>query len=201
MSTQINTFKTLEGIVQFSNMDYDPKTRKMDLTVGIKKPNQRKFREQNLKNVIVTKELHEWFVVMTDDTIKVKADNERGFEYVKTGSKSTRFQKYLRKLDIEFQPGILKRLKITSSNTSDKYLENPFRLAMLRDNNILTLVNVPSKKRTEHVDLETGEITPSYKQKVGQLSSGTHVKAFIRPEKYRRLVVATIKEVEVYQES
>lgn len=200
MTTIISKFVTPEVQVQLSNITINPKQRKATLTLGTKAKGKRKFNE-NIVEVSITSELYNWFCKLTDNKVKVAANvteqNPDGFQFIKTGSKSTGFQKFLQKIGKEFTPGILKSMVFTSTNTSTNYQENPFRIVMFEDRAIMTLVNIPSKKRTDVVDITTGEIKSFYSQKYGKFADGTTTKAFVRPEKYRRLVVKTQQEVEV----
>lgn len=194
----VTTFVTPEAVIRMSNIRVLPKERKAIITLGTKEKGKRKFTEVEVE-ASITSELYDYLTVLKDDKVKVAADNEKGFEFIKTGTRSTSFQKFLAKKGIPFAHGVLSTIVFESDNTSPDYLANPFRLVMFNDRAVLTLVNIPSKSRKEIVDISTGEVKTYYNQKYGSFADGTRVRAFIRPEKYRRLVVQSTKEVEVIQ--
>lgn len=196
MTTTIKTFVTPDVQVKLSNILVNPKERKATITLGTKAKGKRKFTEQQVEATI-TSELYNWLTRLTDNKVKVAADNEAGFEFIPTGERSTGFQKFLAKKGLEFKTGILQSLEFVSHNTSTEYQDNPFRIVMFDDRAVITLVNIPSKSRKEVVDINTGEIKTFYTQKYGKFADGTTTKAFINKDKYRRLVVQTTKEVEV----
>lgn len=201
MKTNVTTYATPEVQVQLSNIVVNPKTRKATFTLGTKEKGKRKFSTEQVE-ASITSELYNYLTLLRDEKIKIVADNEQGFEYVKTGVKSTSFQRFLAKKGIEFKSGLLKELVFTSDNTSDQYLDNPFRV-VLYDNGsaVMTLVNLPSKSSKETVDVNTGEIKTNWSNKIGTMADGKKVKAFIRPQKYRRLVIQYITERKVFQEA
>ena len=43
----------------------------------------------------VTVELMNWLTLVKDEKVQVKADNEKGFEWIKSGRRVTSFQRYL----------------------------------------------------------------------------------------------------------
>jgi hypothetical protein len=201
MSTSIVTYNTPEAVVRISNISLNPKDRKATLVLATKEKGKRKFIEEEII-VSLTAEVYHWFTQLKDDVVKEVADNPQGFVYTKTGTKSTTFQRYLKKLDMEFVPGILQTMSFESDNKSESYADNPFRIIRYTNgSNSITLVNVPSKKTVEKVDLSTGEVKPSYYQKYGKLNNGQSVKAFIMPKMYRRLVVQTTKVIVEYVNS
>jgi hypothetical protein len=201
MSTSIVTYNTPEAVVRISNISLNPKDRKATLVLATKEKGKRKFIEEEII-VSLTAEVYHWFTQLKDDVVKEVADNPQGFVYTKTGTKSTTFQRYLKKLDMEFVPGILQTMSFESDNKSESYADNPFRIIRYTNgSNSITLVNVPSKKTVEKVDLSTGEVKPSYYQKYGKLNNGQSVKAFIMPKMYRRLVVQTTRVIVEYVNS
>lgn len=192
MTTQITSFQTPEATVQFSNIKLDHKKKTFSLTLGTKKNGQRKFREEEV-NGTLTSELYNFFTRMT--AVKIPVQKEEGIEWIRTGQMATAFQKYLNKREIQFTPGILSTMKFECDNTSPERIKNPFRLVMLGEKNILTLVNVPSKKATTTLNAD-GTTSTYYKVKRGMIDNKP-VKAFIRPEKYRRLIRKVTEQVEV----
>lgn len=193
----ITEFSTPDVMVRLTGLTINPKERKATFTLSTKAPRARKWTDEVVTSTI-TAELYNYLALMRDDQVKVAANNERGFDFVKTGTRSTSFMRYLKKREIEFTSGILSTLVFECNNTSDVYIDNPFRLVRYAEgNSVLTLVNVQSKSRKEIIDVETGDITTTYSTRYGQLKNGQVVKAFIMPNNYRRLVVQTTREVEV----
>lgn len=197
MKTTVSTFVTPEVVVRLSNINVNPKERKVTFTLETKTEKRKTFDKQ-IVEASITSELYNYLTLLKDDKVKVAANNEKGYEYIKTGTKSTSFQKFLAKKQIAYKTGILSELVFESLNTSEDYLSNPFRLVRYSNgNSVLTLVNLPSKSKKDVVDIATGEIKSFYSQKIGTLADGKRVKAFIMPAKYRRLVIQESKEVEV----
>lgn len=201
MKTTVSTFVTPEVQVRLSNIVVNPKERKATFTLATKEKGKKKFTEE-VVTATITSELYNYLTLLRKDKIQVVANNERGFKWIDAGTSSTSFQRFLTKKGIEYKSGVLSTLIFESANTSTDYIENPFRLVRYANGTaVLTLVNLPSKSKKETVDVSTGEIKAFYSNKIGTLADGTRVKAFIRPEKYRRLVVQTTTEVEVYQQA
>ena len=197
MKTTVSTFVTPEVLVKFSNISVNMKERKISLEVATKTP-KRKTYDKELVEATMTAELYNYLTMLRDDKVKVAADNEQGYQFINTGTKSTSFQRFLAKKEVQYKPGILQELVFETDNTSSDYLDNPFRLVKYSNGNaVLTLVNLPSKSKKETADPTTGEVKAFYSTKIGTLADGKRVKAFIRPEKYRRLVLQSTKEVEV----
>lgn len=192
MTTQVTTYETPEVTVLLSNLEIDLKSKKFSLDLGTKTKRQKKFRLEKVSGNI-TNELYSYLTRMTDVKVPVKDGEE--VKWIKTGRQATLFQKFLAKKGVDFYPGILKDMTFECSNTSDKYAENPFRLVMLGENNVLTLVNIPSKSKTTVLN-QDGTTSTYYKVKKGTFNGKT-MRAFIRPDRYRRLVIKTTKEVEV----
>ena len=201
MKTTVSTFVTPEVQVRLSNIVVNPKERKVSLTLSTKEKGKRKFTDEQVEATI-TSELYNWLTLLKDDSLRVIANNERGYDFIKTGTRSTSFQRFLAKTNREFKAGILQTMVFECDNNSQSYPDNPFRLIRYANgSNTLTLVNLPSKKVKEIVDISTGEVKSIFSDKIGTLADGKKVKAFVRPEKYRRLVIQQTKEVEVYQEA
>jgi len=192
MTTQITSFQTPEVTVQFSNIKLDHKKKTFSLTLGTKENGQRKFREEEVHGTL-TSELYNYFTRMK--AVKIPVQKGDKIEWVRTGDMATGFQKHLAKKNIPFAPGVLSTQVFKSENTSTSYSDNPFRLVMLGEKNILTLVNVPSKKATTTLNAD-GTTSTYYKVKRGMIDNKP-VKAFIRPEKYRRLIRKVTEQVEV----
>lgn len=201
MKTTVSTFVTPEVQVRLSNIVVNPKERKATFTLATKEKGKKKFTEE-VVTATITSELYNYLTLLRKDKLQVVADNERGFNWIDAGTSSTSFQRFLTKKGIEYKSGVLSTLVFEGANTSTDYIENPFRLVRYANGTaVLTLVNLPSKSKKETVDVSTGEVKAFYSNKIGTLADGTRVKAFIIPEKYRRLVIQTTTEVEVYQQA
>lgn len=197
MKTTISNFVTPEVDVRFSNLVVDSLKKHFTMTVGTRAIGKRKFTEKQISGNI-TSDLADWFSLLRDEKVKVAADNEQGFEFIKTGRKLTNFQKYLTKRGIEQTPNILNSLVFESPNDSQDYALNPFRLVVYTTGKCtLTLVNVASKKKVSHVDVNTGETTDKYYNRLFINKEGKAQKSFIIPQYFRRLMVQETKEIEV----
>lgn len=188
--------------VRLSNMTLDVSYKKVFFNLETRKVGNKKWSKPQPIEAFATKEVLEFFSKLSDDKVQVVADNEKGYEWIPTGNKSTGFQRLLRMRGVEYTPGILKETIFECANDSEDRSLNPFRLFIneTTGTNTLSMVNVPSKQRIETINPETGEVEVQYKQKYGQLSNGVFVKAFYKRSAYRRLVIRKIEEVEMYQQ-
>lgn len=152
----------------------------------------------------ITLELKRWLTVVKDEKFKVKADNEKGFEYVASGRRLTSFQRFLEASgfgSLADSPDMLSSLEFECHNLSENYLANPFRIVRRIDGNCtMTLVNLAPKKRIETLNEETGEHTIRYSTKYGKFSNGEVVKAFIATSNYKRFIFEEVVTRELYQE-
>ena len=195
MNTEIKTFVTPEAQIQFSNIVVDNVKKRFTLTLGIKEKGKRKFAEQPVEGTL-TSELNDWFSKATPDKVQVKADNERGYDWLPTGTTSTAFQRYCKHNGIETS---LDQITFTAENTSTDRNANPFRLVLLAERHILTLVNVAKRKRSESINPNSGEVSITYSVRYGKIAGRT-VKAFIKPSDYRRLVIQATRTVELVEQ-
>lgn len=191
MKTLVKTFETPELLVKISNIELDIKGCKASFVLSTRKDRRHKW-EDEVVNATMTPELKDWFSKKKPEKVQTGENI-----WTKTGKMLSSFQKYLQKRSIEFQPGILKGMSFESKNDSKDYAENPFKIIRLEGRNILSLVNIPSKKRTVISDPETGQDTVYYSWKTYKDEQGNIRRAFIAPKNYRRLVVQSEKLVEV----
>lgn len=197
MTTTVTSFNTPDVTVRYSLIEIDAIKKHFSMYVETKTKAQRKFTGKMVSGNI-TPELAEYFSLLKDEKVKVAADNEAGFEFIKTGHRLTNFQKYLKKSGIEYSANILKELVFESHNTSEDYKSNPFRLVIYTTGNAtLTLVNISSKKKVSYVDTATGAVTDKYYHRLYTDASGKTRRSFVIPKNYRRLMVQVAKEVEV----
>ena len=146
----------------------------------------------------MTNELTEFFSRMRDVKIEVQTDQPGITKWIPTGEKLTSFQKYLAKREIEFYPGLLKDMIFEDKNDAPEYPNNPFKLVMLKERNILSLVNVAPKRRTVVNNPMTGKNDIFYSTKF--YKQGDTVKpVFVAPKFYRRLIVESTQEVAIAQ--
>lgn len=195
MTKEIKTFVTPEGIVEMENLVIDVKKKTFNVDVKFTPADKKQKPWQRHVEGSVNQELLKWYTELRDVKIPVK-NSEGEIEYVPTGEKKTGFEKWLAKINIENKPGVLSTLQFKCDNRSDQYNSNPFRLAMLSYGNVLQLVNVPAKNKTEHVNPDTGEVTQTYRRKTGMLD-GKKIPMFVAPQWYKRLVFQSTKKVEV----
>lgn len=194
MKQQIVTFETPDAVVRLTNIKIVG--NKFTLTLGTKEGKQRNFREQEVSGN-VSGELRKYMTVLKPVKIPVKQEDQ-SIKWIKTGEMKTMFHKFCSKTNRHGGKTVLDQMIFECHNTSPEYQDNPFRLVMLDETNVLTLVNVPSKKRTSIVQPD-GEVKHFYSVKKGTVE-GRVVNAFITSENYRRLIVQGTEEVEVATE-
>ena len=197
----VNQFTTPNMIINMSGLKINQKSFTFSMLLSMS-ANGVIYSEPITITGKVTVELMNWLTLVKDEKVQVKADNEKGFEWIKSGRRVTSFQRYLEKAgwgSIVDSPNSLEDLIFESDNLSDNYISNPFRLVTRLDGTAtLTMVNIPSKKRIETVNEETGEHTVRYTTKYGKFADGKSVRAFIHPSKYRRYTFEEITQREVY---
>jgi hypothetical protein len=185
------TFITPEGVVTMSNIYIDPKKNTFSAEVSVK-VDKKKAVSQVITGKI-SQELKGW-LINKDKAISIEVEDinsETGTSWLKTGEFTTGFRKYLAKIDMEFVPGILSTIIFKSDNNSPDYLQNPFRICLMEDYAVMTLVNVPPKARKVYEDPNTGKEDVRYSQKIGTLNTergAVKIKAFIKKAEYRRFV-------------
>lgn len=198
MNTTVKFFDKPQSVVSISNIVVDIAKFKFSLSLAYTLKGKRKAILQDVQGNI-TPELREWLCVSHPDKIKVIENDITS--WVPTGTSSTGFQRFLARTGREFKPGILKELVFTSQNNSDSYEENPFKLILLEDKAILSLVNVSSKRKEEFVDPNTGEVTTRYSQKYFKTTENQYRKSFVTKAYFLRLIIQTSKSVVVAPET
>lgn len=147
----------------------------------------------------VTHEVVDWLTTIKPIKVQVKADNEKGYEWVKTGREATTFQRFLSKIGFDVKtPDVLHDMVFESDNRSPEYTDNPFRLFLGKQRATLTMVNLPAKRKVSILNEETGEVTNRFSNKTYRYSDGTTVKCWIPKSEFRRLIVETEKAYEEY---
>ena len=196
----VNTFTTPNAIVMMSNLKINQKD--FTFTVDLSLCHSDMCTVPQKITGKVTVEVMNWITLVQDEKIQVKADNPKGFEWIKTGKRITRFQQYLNKIGfttLSDSHDTLSELVFECHNNSENYLENPFRLITRLDGTAsINMVNIPSKRRVETINEETGEHTIRYSTKYGTMADGKVVKAFIHPTKYRRFIFQETVQREIY---
>lgn len=199
----VNVFTTPERMVKLTDVRINAETLRFVANIQLGTESGIWSVPEEISGTI-TVELKKWLTLIKDEKYKVKADNDRGFEYVKSGRRLTSFQRFLEKSGFESlasSPDMLSSLEFECSNTSENYMANPFRIVRRIDGKCtMTLVNLPSKKRVETVNEETGEHTVYYTTKYGKFASGEITKAFINPSKYRRFIYEESVTKELFQD-
>lgn len=196
----VNTFTTPNATVIMSNLKINQKDFTFTVDVALCYDDHSTLPQKVSGKVTV--EVMNWITLVQDEKVQVKADNPKGFAWVKTGNRVTRFQQYLNKIGftaLANSHDTLSELVFECSNNSENYLDNPFRLITRLDGTAsLNMVNIPSKRRVETVNEETGEHTIRYSTKYGTMADGKVVKAFIHPTKYRRFMFQETVQHEIY---
>ena len=197
MKTNVEVYAKPQVVVRISNLVVDAKTREFSLTLGTKSLDKRvkKFEERLIKGKM-KKDVIDFFYLKIPDKIKTVADNEKGYEWTPTGTSSTKFQRWC--LRNETNLTSLVDFVFEDDNCANTTSKNPFKLVMNADGvNILSLVYTHSATKVQHVDPNTGEILePTYTKKYVNYQ-GVWQPAFVAPQFYCRLIVATTKEVEL----
>jgi hypothetical protein len=203
MKNTIQVYDKPQVMVRISNLVINPETKKFSLTLGTKPLNKRvkKFQEEHIEGLIKI-DLREFLTVRFDDKIKTVANNEAGFEWTKTGTKSTRFQRWCKAHGYPCFTGVLQTMVFECENNSSDPGHNPFKLVMNADGmNVLSLVRTASAVSKSTVNPDTGEITDSYTKRYYKANDGIWKESFVSPSNYLRLIRSVEQEVEVYQEA
>ena len=191
MKTSVVTFAKPEGVVSMSNISIDIKNKQFSLSLGFIPNKKRKAIVQQITGG-VSHELMDWLTKAYE--VEELVESPDGPIKVKTGEIKTPFQRYLQKRGIEFKPGILNTMTFTGKNDSESYEEFPLKVVMYIKSPMLTLVNVAPKKKTSTVNINTGEITESWKNNYFVGTQGNLMKSFFTPKNYRRYVIQNITE-------
>ncbi len=198
MTTTVKAFNRPNAMVSFTNIVVDIAKCTFELNVSHQFKGKNKIHTQNVSGTI-TPELRDWLSTVKPE--KVRTVGKDGVvSFPETGVSSTGFQKFLKRTDREFVPGILSSTIFTSENNSEDYYQNPFKLIMLNERNILTLVNIATKKRTETSDPMTGKKTVHYTQRFFKNGNDEVQKSFTTKKNYFRLILQQDQTVEVSPE-
>ena len=122
--------------VQYSNISVSIKEFTVTLDVRTRKQGNKRWSKANRITAKLSYHLYNWLIHK-----RVLLNSQD-----KNSQKITGFQKYLVKQGIEFHPGILSTMKFESSNLSEVYAENPFKLIAYEDGAYsITLVHLKNK--------------------------------------------------------
>ena len=196
MNTTVRNFVRPQGQIFFGDINIDAKKCTFSLAYAILAPRKRKLEYKNVSGTI-TPELKQWLTYVFDKKVKVMENDQP--VYKMTGEKSTGFQIFLERKSLEFQPGILSTMTFKSDNFSEDYYQNPFKLVILNDKAILTLVNIAAKERTQEHNPTTGKVETHYTQRYFQVEGGGYRKSYVPKKNYCRLIVQQDKLMEVAQ--
>lgn len=185
------SFITPEGVVSVSNITIDVKTNKFTAEVKLKVGRSKAVVTEVAGKL--SQELRAWFI-KKDKFVYIDVEDpsvEGGVKSIRTNETTTGFKKYLEKVGIKFVPGVLNTMIFSCPNNSEVYNDNPFRIVLMKDYAVMTLVNVPSKKRQVYEDPNTGKETVKYFTKRAPLKTdhGTFIiDAYVNSKEYRRFV-------------
>lgn len=192
MTTTVEIYEKPEGIVMFKNICLDIAKNKFSLTLGFKAKGKRSFTFEQVEGKFGA-EFKEYFTKMIPEMVRVGEN-----EFKPTGNYHTPFEKYLIKRGIEFKPGILTEMEFVADNASESYADCPFKLVKYFGWNSLTLVNSGTKKKVMVKDPMTGAVSEKYFTRTFEYD-GKVRKEYFAPKYYRRLLIQTKAEVEVYE--
>lgn len=198
MKTNVKVTIIPESVIQMSNIKVDLTSNHFELTLAYTLKGKRKATIETVTGNI-TPELKDWLMVSRPEKVQVPDGDKT--KWVETGNSMTGFEKYLKKVGVEFQPGILTTMTFTAMNNSDDYYQFPFKLVMLKNQNksVLSLVNVASKERKEYRDPNSGETTVKYNSRFFQNKDGAWLKSYVSKEYYKRLIIVDVQEVDVVE--
>lgn len=203
MKNTIRVYEKPQVVVRISQVVVNTTTRDFTLILETKSLDKRvkKFNAQQVSGKIKS-DIKDFLTLMLDDKIKTVANNQAGFEWTKTGTKSTRFQRWCKVHGYTCTSGCLRTMVFECENNSPESGANPFKLVMNADGtNILSLVRTHASVKTSTVDPETGEIKDNYTTSYYRHEDGTWRKSFVAPKFYLRLIRSVEQEVEVYQQA
>ena len=145
----------------------------------------------------ITPELKDWLTKVFAEKVTVMNGDKK--EMRETGKNTTGFEIFLSRIETEFKPGILSTLAFHSDNDSEDYYANPFKLIVLNDKAILTLVNVAPKQKEMKFNPETGRTDIHYSQRYFKVGDDQYRKSYVPKKNYCRLVLQQDKVMEVAQ--
>lgn len=142
----------------------------------------------------ITNDLAEFFSLKRKQKIQVTENGET--KWVPTGVTETSFERWLGKKGQTYVPGTLRDMLFEDDAHSESALGNPFKvIRLLNGKNILSLVWVASKKKTESVDVNTGEVSAHYTKKYYRDENNVLRPSFTAPQYYRRLIIESLRQV------
>jgi hypothetical protein len=194
MKNTKSQFVTPEVMVTLSMLEINIKTSRFKALVTTKQGRKKAVKQEVQGSV--SQEMKDW-LCNVDKDIYIKTLLADGSElFVKTNEKTTGFKKYLKSIDLEFKPGLLYSLVFKCDNKSDSFAANPFRIVVMNERTIITMVTCMPKARVVTHDPNTGKQTVSYftRKRTLQGENGPYVvDQFNDRSQYRRYIY----EVEV----
>lgn len=193
-TTTVKNFERPTGQVFFSEISIDTAKCTFSMKYAFVAKGKRKVIYEPVTGTI-TPELKDWLTKVFPEKVSVINGNIK--EIRETGVNTTGFEIFLKRIEKEFSPGILKSLSFHSANDSEDYYENPFKLIRLNDKSILTLVNVAPKQKEMKFNPETGKTDIHYSQRYFKVGDDQYRKSYVPKKNYCRLVVQQDKLMEV----
>lgn len=193
MNTTVRNFERPQGLVYFSAINIDVAKCTFSMQYAFVPKGKRKVVLNTVSGTI-TPELKEWLAKVFAEKVVVMENDQRTTR--ETGRNITGFQLFLDRISEVFTPGILSTLTFKSENNSEDYYSNPFKLVMLNDKNVLTLVNVAPKAKSMKFNPTTGKTDIYYTQRYFKV--GEHYrKSYVPKKHYTRLILQQDKLMEV----
>lgn len=193
-TTTVKNFERPQGQVFFSEIAIDTAKCTFSLKFAFVPKGKRKVVFAPVTGT-VTPELKEWLVKVFPEKVTVMNGDVK--EMRETGVNTTGFQIFLKRIHKEFKPGILKTLEFQCDNHSEDYYQCPFKLIMLNDKSILTLVNVAPKQKEMKHNPETGALEIHYSQRYFKVADDQYRKSYVPKKNYCRLILQQDKVMEI----
>lgn len=195
-TTTVKNFERPEGQVFFSEVAIDTAKCTFSMKYAFVPKGKRKVNYAPVVGTI-TPELKEWLTKVFPEKVTVMNGDQK--EMRETGVNTTGFQIFLKRINKQFAPGILRTLEFHSDNHSEDYYLNPFKLIVLNDKSVLSLVNVAPKKKESSFNPETGKTDIHYSQRYFKVGEDQYRKSYVPKKNYCRLILQQDKVMEVAQ--
>ncbi len=193
MNTTVKNFERPEGQVHFSAVNIDTAKCTFSLNYAFVAKGKRKIIFVPVKGTI-TPELKEWLTKVFPEKVNVVIDGNTVSR--ETGVNTTGFQIFLKRIEKQFVPGILSTLTFTGDNNSEDYYTNPFKLIILNDKSVLSLVNIAPKEKKMQFNPESGKTEIHYKQRYFKVGNDFR-RSYVPKKNYCRLIIQQDKIVEI----
>jgi hypothetical protein len=197
MNTNVRNFVRPNGQVYYSDINIDTTKCTFSLNYAFVPKGKRKIVYEPTVQGTITPELKLWLTKVFAETANVVIDGKTVKR--ETGRNLTGFQLFLERTGKTFEPNILASMTFHSNNFSEDYYENPFKLVMLNDKSVLTLINVAPKQKTMKFNPATGKTDVHYTQRYFQIN-GEWRKSYVPKKNYCRLILQQDVTMEVATE-